>query len=346
MTLSRRIQFGMISENSYDSGTDGTNDLTAGADPSDWFGIIEEGEPPFRNGDGDQRITDEINTAVHSTRADQVYRNRTEVAFEFPITGKKSSAGDPPHWDHILQAANFEETINGTTDSNYSPVTGDDISKVPSMAAVCYIFTEDQTDAYRWVVTGIRGNITWTFEMGEEARGSFEGAGTFANFPRNLHVADNGNTLPTKPTDYSGDKDALRVIGMTFTVDSTNYDIESAEIETGWNLREKNVGTKADRTLQELTLERATDSPVGGSLTLRADSSVLKDIFSEIDSGATSSMTITLSDGTDTVDFSFPAVQFGTDTVSMQEATFANPFFARGDYGNTSGEDELTITFT
>lgn len=343
-TIFDRFLIGALSEDAYGSGTDGTNDLTAGDDPNNWLAVIEQDEPPFSENIND--IPNQEQTAVHSTKESEKYGHSLGVSFEAPLKGKKSSAGDPPYDAPILKAANHKETINGTTDSRYNLITGDDQTRVPSMAMVMYMFTRSMSDAYRWVAQGVRGDMSYTFEMGESITYSFEGTALFNPFPAQLEVADKANTLPTLPSEYAGEKDTLEVIGITFKIGGTDYEVESFTLETNWSVDEDNVGTKANRTLKEVYLTRGSGSPVGGSITFKGRSDVVTDIFPKTKSGATSSLTVTATNGTDTVEFSFPNIQFGTDAISFADATFDNPYEARGDYGNTSGEDEYEIIYT
>jgi len=347
--LAKRFLIGGIPEDAYGSGTDGTTDFTTGHDPDDWYAVRTQGEPPFS--EVINTIANQEMTATHSTKKSHNYGHRLDVSLTVPLKGKKSTAGDPPFGSWLLKAMNLEETVNATTSTVYRPVTGDDQTRVPSAALAMYMFTRGYDDAYRWVCKGVRGNGTLTLEMGENATLGFEGAGLYAPWPTDLHVADNANTLPTTPTEYSGEKNTLEVIGMTFEVDTgsglTAYPIESMDLQTNWSLQEDMVGTKADRTLEQLYLERGSEDPPGGGITFKGRSAAMKAILPLASSGADCQITVTLSDGTDTVELNIPVVQFSEQTVSLEGSTFDATYAARGDFGSGgAAETDFELTYT
>jgi len=347
--LAKRFLIGGLSEDAYGSGTDGTLDLTAGDDPSSWQAFREQDSPPFS--EVIEQVNNEEMTATHSTKKASHYGQALDVSFEFPLKGKRSAAGDPPFEDYILKACNLEETIVVDTSAAYRPVTGDDQTRVPSMALVTYMYTRGYDDAYRWVAQGVRGNLTITLEMGENALCEFSGRGLFNPWPTSLEVADNGNTLPTTPTEYSGEKSTLEVIGLTFQIDDgsglTGYDMESMTLESAWDQSEDMTGTKANRTLEEVFLTRGVDSPPGGSMTLKGRSATLSDLMPLVKSGAEAQIQATLTDGTDTVEINIPIAQFSDDTVSLAESTFDLPYAARGDFGSGGAvETDFELTYT
>lgn len=305
-------------------GTDPTSNT-----PSNWIATLGDGpkvQPQLLP------VLDESVRAHHSGLPHKMVPSHSDVTLPAYVRGKESAAGDAPIWNDILLAAGFDETLNAATSAVYKLVTHHTMAVAPSMT----VFEErlfDDGESRLFESNAVRGNLTFTLEMDTFASYTFEGKGTY-NAP-----GSKGSATITASSTYDADKSPLVVRNMTLSYDSSNYCVESLELGTRWALEEVR-GTCGNNSLDHIRLER--NERAGGSMTFN-DTSLWDAILTAYGTDAVAALSITLSDGTDTVviegDIQFD--QYTRDGGNV--GRFSVPFvFVDGG----SGDDDITITFT
>lgn len=312
------------------------DDAFSGATPTAWLGVL--GEP------GIQEKT--VDIPAEETTADGLggqmlrYGDKTDVSFTTYLVGKQSAAGDPPPavLADIFKASNLEETITATTSAAYALAFGRAMASVPSMTVFEGIRDAVSGDYYTRLVKGVRGTPKYLFEDGQDARCEFTGVGLYSELST---VA----TAITAPSSYSGGKNRMKVQGVTFNYAGTEYDITKLEITPGTSIDEDRNAT-ADYGVDEVGLYLAKGDKPGGSVTFKARSAVITDILPKImpDAGSftrvpTATLTVTLTDGTDTITITGHGCAFGAYAKNLagHNYTFDVPL---------TFLDGLTVTFT
>ena len=318
------------SETGYDS------DPWSSSDPTEWLA--------FENFDVSANIAehqDQRILATHDTLPSEFVGQSLGVSWTLPLTGKSAAAGTAPDWAALLKSANFEEILDASS-ALYKPITSDLITRVPSAHFAYYMVEKGHDQARKMLIGGTRGNRTFTFNQGEWAKMTGEDTALFTPFPSTPQAK------PSNPTEYTGGKSLLRVQGMTLSVGGTNYAVAGCEVQTNWSVGEDSDLT-ADEMVDYISLYRERTSPIGGSLTLRGKSAALNNIISQLTSSSpTFELVITVSDGTDSIEFKMPVCQFTgyTPSASNGSTNFDLPFIAHGDLTDGGGENALQIKCT
>lgn len=329
-----------------ESTTQGT-DAFSGSEATDFKAIIDSDSMPF---DPQlQNIEANEMTAVHSTQSHTTYKDMINVSFDVPLKAP-STVGDQPHHYELLQSANFEETLEdpdatpGSGDEfySYSLITGNSMSKVPSASMQAVFYDREYANQYLWIVNGCRGNLSWDFQMGENAICTYDGIGLYASIP------DTGASVTTPPTSYSGQDTTLKGVGGTLDIDSVLYDIESLTWSTNWTVAEDRLLTASTGTLDSFDLIRTPDSAPSGAISFRGSETVVTDLFAKAESAQNVSMSFVLSDGSTNLRHVFQNAQLGHNSLTLGEnSTHEMGFQARGLFDGTSeyGENEVKIEY-
>lgn len=334
MSLTNRYLFSIQSESAY--GTD----AFSSSDPTDYFTVF--GQPSLL--EEYTEVADELVRANSSRDSGLRYKNMTSVSFEAPMLAKSNSAGTAPDFiSDILKASGLEETVNAGTDVTYTPKTAGGMGATPSMTAFFAIRDDETGDYYKRVTKGIHGNTTITLNQGEEARVSFEGMGLFSTMGTTAVSA-------TEPSSYNKGQDRFRVQDLTFTYNSTEYDVTSLELNLNQSAQADQVLNASEET-DEIYLATSHDAPVL-SVGFKGRSSEVADILSKVQPNADGTLilndvTITATMGTDTIEMNIPNAKLPmyTETVNNSRYQFDMDLLATSPLSNP-GDDELSIKFT
>lgn len=308
-------------------------DAFAGATPTEWLNFSA-----FDPVTALAIVEDETIRAVHSGYRDERFGDKATPSWTIPLTGKTGAVGTAPAYAALLKAANFQETVTADTSVSYSLVTGMAQGDVPSVTYAYYMLEQDRVNARKMLLTGCRGNRTFTFEMGQVATLSGDDVGRYSSFPA-ATIAK-----PVNPSSYAGNKRALIVVGLNIEIGGVKYCVEKFDFSTNWTINEDRDACQANTTLNHVHLSRARGSRPGGSKTLKGRSAALSTILPLVESGAPISFEATLSNGEDTIEVSMPSIQYGQPTLNRSgHIAFDLPYFANG---TGAGENEITITYT
>lgn len=324
--MQREMLVHVISEAVY--GTD----PTVGT-PSVWLAVISCVIQEVREFRQDQSVR-----GVHSPGRHISMPSHCDVSIEGYLTGRAGAAGTPPAWAPMLKAANLKETIDVGVGVSYNPVTiTDDMAVVPSMTLYKYQkMSNGQVMLQK--ASGIRGNLTFTFEHGQRIKFKFEGKGLYSEW------ADPASA-PANPTAYSGDGAGMLAQGMVATLEAEPLPLETFELATNWTLEENRTMTGATN-LDSVKPKRGEDSAAGGSFGFRARSLLLFCLTNyRLDSAM--ALSLAASNANATITLTAPAVQLGQFAPTPGNIySFSVPFWLRGDFGTSSGEDDFTLAFT
>lgn len=315
------------------------SDVTYGTDP---FGA---GPPAawqaFRTIDiTPQQVISEAPRATFSASGERhcIIRSHNDVAWEMPFSGRLGAAGTTPAWDALMMAAGFKKTVTASVSVAYRPNTQNDMVDTPSATFWLYMLQLEANQAYLQKAIGYRGNVSINLTIGEEAVISGSGIALYSA------RATAPIARPTAPTAYEGALCSI-VTNLVLTIGAVTYPVESLVINSGWALTEIRTGTAAAGTLSKVLLTRpAAGGRMTGSLRLVDGLAAYQDAITLSQSGATATLSATITDGTRTTTITAPALQFGligpaAEGVMKYDAPF---FLTRG----TSGDDEIVITLT
>lgn len=298
MSLSDRFLIGVDSESNYG------DDAFGGSDPSEWLAVQGEPEIEERTTEvgPEQKTYDGL--GGHVLR----YADATEVSLSTFIVGKDGSAGDPPPdpLASLLKAGNFEETVNTDTDVVYT-LNGysSGMTDVPSATVFEAIRDDTDGDYYTRLVEGVRWGLSFTFEDEGSVVVEADGVGLYSE-----RAVSTSSISDPADGDVSGGKDRLKVQGMTFKFDGTEYDVTSAEMSTELSVQEHAI-LNQDSRVDEVKLSLGDEDRPGGSVTFKGRSDELTDIVRDqiqpdaggFDKVPTGDLEIEVGDGTDTVTF-------------------------------------------
>jgi hypothetical protein len=310
MANSIRELIAVDSESTY--GTDPTS-----GDPSELLSCYSvDITPVFSDVPVDRKTADGFANGQQMLRIG----SHVDVSFEFPLLGKESAAGDPPPIiGTVFKAANFEETVNASTDVTYTLIYGADQTKVPSMTVRYYLRDDESGDYYLHTITGVRGTLTFTMEDESDVRCQFQGIGTFSEMATST-------TSPTLPSTYNGGKDPLAAQGMTVSYDSTDYDARSVDFSTGYSIDRYDVRTETNR-LKKATLYLADGDYPTSSVTWGEEGTwgtiIDKHKPAADRTLSTATFETTVTDGTDTVLFTGSETAVGMYSKSQQGGRYA-----------------------
>lgn len=326
------------SESSYGS------DAFGGSDPSEFLAVVEDSALPFSP--NYERVGTAVQTAVHDVRRADHYLDSLEVGLSMPVKSASSAIDDPPPHAALLKAANLKEvkrdpdstSSSGDEYIEYLPYTGASMTDVPAATIAAILFNDDYTQQYKWLARGERHNLNWTLEMGEHLM--VEVADGMA-LPEAMPTS--GSSKSVSPSAYSGNERNFVVRNLTFTIDGTTYPLSSLELSTNWSMTEDRDANQAQGTLSRVELNRSsgpTDSPPGGSMTLKGRDSVVSDLEPLIDDGNPGKIVAecTAAGGTNVWRLEIPRAQMGWDAFSAgDDPTFDVPFFCLGTWDSAGG---------
>lgn len=322
----REHQVHVVSEDDY-----GVDPVTP--PPSTWLDVTEcLIAPEYSLLEGEQI------RAVHSGNPHTMIASHNAVTLGGYMSGKSGAAGTAPDIAPILKACGFAETIVASTSAGYKPVTvSDDQTIVPSLTIYQYI-KEADGQARLQKCHGVRGNLTCTLEQGRRAAWRMEGRGLFSELGA-LAAA------PSLPTSYSGGKVPFMVIGVTCTIGGVAYAARKIEFGSNWSIEER-PDWSGTAIIKQFYLKRGSGSRMGGSLEFMT-SAILTDILSKYGTSAQLALSITLSNGTDTLVISGPKLQLGQWTRQAGNLhTYSVPFFLCGDFASGGGDNDLQLLYT
>lgn len=287
------------------------------------------------------RVTNNEIYAVHSGAEDEVFGDYLEISFTLPLT-MAPGGGDPPPWAALLKASNMEETITASTSAAYHPVTGSDQARVPSSTAVVYMIEAGHENARRMDILGARYNLTLNFQMGEYARIQGQGRAPFVEFP------DATVAKPDNPTVYSGNQQAVRVVGAVAKIGTTTVDLESLEISTNWDFYEERSASSPAGGVESVELRRPRGgNNVQGSLTLKGRGFALNTLVPELQDGGVMALEITLEQGARTFVLEAPLVKFTGATKNKDgRLKFDLGYICIGNFADGGGENDFSLTFS
>jgi hypothetical protein len=326
------------SESTYGS------DAFTGSDPSDYLAVVEDSALPFSP--NYERVGTPVQTATHDVRRADHYIDSLEVGMSLPVKAASTAIDDPPPHDALLKAANLKEAKrdpDSSADSGdeyveYFPYTGASMTDVPSATIAAMLFNDDYSEHYLWLAEGARHNLTWTLEMGEHLM--LEIADGMA-LPAAMPTSGTASSL--QPDTYSGNERNFVVRNLVYEIDGTVYPLQSLELSTNWSVTEDRDATQSQGTLSRVELNRSsgpTDSPPGGSMTLKGRDSVVSDLEPKIADGTPGKIVAecTAPNGTEVWRLEAPRVQFGWDAFSAgDDPTFDVPFFCLGTWDSAGG---------
>lgn len=264
--------------------------------------------------------------------------SHNDVTWEMPLSGKTGAAGTAPAYDAFLLASGFKKTVVASTSVSYKPNTNNDMTDTPSATLWMYKYKLSDANAYLFKAFGYRGNVTMTMTIGEEAVIAGTGMALYSAWPTSTV------SKPTAPTSYIG-ASCMVVTAMTVTVGATSYPIENFEIQSNWAMTEIRTGASTGGTLSQVLLTRPmSGGRLIGSMTLVDGATALNDMITKWAAGTQATLSVTLTNGTDTITITAPNMQFGQPAETAEGVLkYDVPlYFNRG----TSGDDEITIAYT
>lgn len=276
--------------------TQGT-DAFSGVAPTEWLSIV--GEPEIQESvveiGPDEKTADGLGGQILKVG------EKTDVSFEAYLVGKDGAAGDPPPGglSDLFLGCNLAETITATTDVGYDLVFGRMMATVPSFTVYEAIRDDVTGDYHVRVVTGVRGVPTFKFEDGGDARVSFEGVGKYSE------LSEAATETIANPTQYSGGKNRLKIQGMGYSLGGSQFGITALELTTGMSVDEDKDLT-ASEAVDKVGLHLANGDKPGGSNTFKSEefANVLPLCKPTANGVApTGELSVTLTDGTDTIQF-------------------------------------------
>lgn len=267
-------------------------------------------------------------------------KSHTDVSWEMPLTGKTGAAGTPPAWDAFMMAAGFKKTVVALTSVSYAPKTQNDMTDTPSATIWKYLRQLEEAAAYLYKARGYRGNVTLRMTIGEEAVISGTGLALYDDHP----VATIAS--PTAPSAYEG-ASCMIPTNLALTVGGTAYPVESLEISTGWNLQQVRTGEVGKGALSKVLLTRPmSGGRMAGSLRLVDGKAAFNDMVTKYLASTQAALAATLTNGTDTIAFAAPQLQFGVFAGAPEGIIkYDVPFYLNRASAGT-GDDELVITCT
>ena len=143
---------------------------------------------------------------------------QVEISFDCYLAGAGGSGTDtPPNYKDLLEAAGFDETVTASTQVEYAPASG-------SVKSCSIIF---EHDGNRHEILGARGNVSFTMNVGELPRMSFNFIGRYAT-PTNATMsspskADVGACVPvtnSNTTTFTLGGQTEAMVGFTMSMNN------------------------------------------------------------------------------------------------------------------------------
>lgn len=299
----------------------------------------------------------------HSGVPHKVIKNQVTVSCEIPLTGWVSGdAGEEaPSYAPFLKAANLREVIVAATSATYNPAT------VNQASMTLYVYEMDLETATQrlTVVTGVRGNLTFNFNLDGECFATFEGIGIY-NGEQSVSAAffnattgaaallkdgSTAVTARTTGTETVGNTDPVMATDMTFTTAAAEpYRIGALTLGTNWGVTPvQSINSSANT--HKVLLTRGDASRIGGSFTLN-DGDVQDDLIDRYESADADAMNIVAtggdgSSGQPTITIVAPAAQIGPATKGDNAGvrTYDVPWFANGTWTGLTADNDFTLVY-
>ena len=251
----------------------------------------------------------------------QVYGGRLlQLAFGVEVKGS-GTAGTAPEIGPLLRACGFDETIVASTSVTYGPVS-------TSLESVTFYIYED---GKRIILTGCRGNVSFTLATGGKVMAQF----TFTG-----HEAAQTDVALASPT-YNSNVPAP-FIGATFTVDSYAAVINQITCDMG-----NNIAMPTDANASDGYGEiQITSRDVNGAIDPLDELVATEDFIGNFKSGAAMAMQTGVIGSTagNRFAFSWPAISYRDAGPQDREgiAALNLPYGA----AEATTDDEISIAFT
>lgn len=354
---SRYARVIVASESTY--GTDAVNTILTTATADIVYQDLRNLEiNPMRTVVEINRVRGSHSGVAHKTLADHC-----TVSCEIPLSGWISGdAGEEaPYYNAFLKAMNLKETVVSATSATYNPAT----VAQNGLTIYAYEVNLEDNNSRLTYCTGVRGNGTLNFALGEEAFISFEGMGIYqseisapaAFFNASTGAAallKNGSTAVTARsgggTEVYANKAPIICTGMTFEVGGTTYDIKSLDLGLNWTTTPKSI-INASSNVRKVLLTRGEGSRIGGSFEL-LDGDQISDMITKMSADTEATMSIVLvegdgSTGSATITISLPKIQLGPPTKGDDSGmrTYSVPFFANGTWTSLPADNDFTIVY-
>lgn len=273
-------------------------------------------------------------TATVAGECHGIHKSHTEVTLNLMLLGS-AAAGDVPPIGPILQAAGMSETVDAGVSVTYTP----EVTQQDSITVLHYQRNVNDGNARRIMARGVRGNVTITMAVGQEAMVEFSGQGLYNDLPAS------DATFPTLPDEYAGDQCAWVVNTLALTVGGTTYPIEEMSFTTPWTVELIRTGdsTGGGTTGAVLLMNGKEGSRFGGGFTLVDGATALTAAINLVQGGAKASLSAVLTKGSRTITISAAAVQLGVD-LDDQSPRYALQWFAVRADGET-GANHVEIVF-
>lgn len=242
------------------------------------------------------------------------------VSFETEIKGS-GSAGVAPEIGQLLRGCGLDETVVASTSVTYAPVS----TGFESLTIYYY------SDGLLHIITGARGNVSFTFEAGAAAKASF----TFTGHDGG--VSDAAMVTPTYDSSVP-----VPLINVPFSIGGYSAVIASLSLDMG-----NAVGTPPDMSASDgfgETIITARD--VNGSFDPEQVLIATKDYISEWKAGTTMALTTGVIGSTagNQIQLSAPAAYH--KEISPGDREGLRVWEIGVGFAESSGDDEYSIVFT
>lgn len=297
------------------------------------------------------------------TRHESVARD-ADFTCTVPMTGREGSAAgeEAPYWRPFLLASGFAETVVSSTSATYT------LSTAQSNAMTVYLYHELESGEQRLQRSvGVRGNLDFTLEVGQEAQASFTGKGRYVDYlsdaaqffdatTKAAALEGDGVTSVTARTtgeEKYAEGPVIVVRSATATVNGNEWCVSAFSFSTNWNLFERLCASATPGTLEEVKLTRAPGSRAGGEFALDTDDeAVIDDFVDQYEQAGEIAFSFVLSSGDGSagsarVTFTATKAQLGAPTLSDQGGfvAFGIPYLLNGDWSDLVADDDIVITF-
>ena len=297
--------------------------------------------------------------STHSGTRHKTIGDHVPVTLEFPLQPLvAASAGDEaPYCSPIYKAANLEETIVSATSSAYNPST-------KQQAGMTVYHYEEELESARQrltYTTGVRGTLSFDFQLDQEAMCTFTGTGLYQGpISNDFEYFNSAGGVAKKKTGINSvtarstgeekyaDQSPYICENMTITIDGTSYALSGINVDLNWSTIQKRQINSQNVTSKVLCV-RDEGNRIGGSMSLVDGTQGIEGLISSMavdDSEAT--LIITISNGSRTTTFNFPQIQLGQPTKGDNGGlrTYDIPWFANGDFSDLAGDNDFTMTNT
>jgi hypothetical protein len=296
------------------------SEATSGTDPTPTDAFSTLGDAP-RVMPQTVPVENESVIATQDGLAHKGYQSHNDVNIEAYLFGKSGAAGTSPVQIAIFHAAGFGETPVVSTSSTLTPITSHTDATAPSMTVYEEVY-HTNGQMRRGKASGVRGNLVLDLQMDTYAKMTFTGVGLFAE------LASLASGTAPALTAYDGGKDPMLVRGITFDLDGSSYCVTGMDLNTNWSVEENRCGTGTS-SLDSVHLVRGAGSRMGGTLSAQ-DAAALDAIIAAIGADSELDLSVTLTDGTDTIEISM-TIQFGQyERSGGNLGSYSFPYFVVG----------------